>query len=410
MLTLMAPIGALMLGMATLLVGTGLLGTLLPLRAGLEQFSTLAIGVMGSTYFVGFVCGCLFGPRLIQRVGHIRTFTAMVAIASTMALVHLLAVDASVWWMARAMTGFCFASIYLVVESWINDRATNATRGTILSVYTMINLVAITGGQFLLTLHDPASFPLFVLVSILLSLGAVPVALTRAPTPMPPTAAQVRPLRLYKLSPVGFGGCFAVGLSNAAFWTLAPLFVAESGMEVSRVAEFMGVTIIAGALAQWPFGRMSDRMDRRYVLALASGLAALAGIGLMLASRGWSGALLPSAALFGAFSFPLYSLCVAHANDVMVKEEFVEASSGLLLANGLGAVLAPTLASLAMVQIGPGGLFLYTATIHAAMVVFVLHRMRRRAVLPGDHGQFVPLAEATPTVLTLDPRSDESAR
>jgi MFS family permease len=409
LLTLLAPVSALMLGVATLLVGNGLLGTLLPVRAGIEQFPTIAIGIMGSTYFVGFVGGCLLGPRLVQRAGHIRTFTAMVAIASALALVHLLAVEPVVWWAARGAAGFCFACIYLVVESWLNERATNNTRGTILSVYTMINLLAITGGQFLLTLYDPASFPLFVLVSMIFSLGAVPVALTRAPSPAPLSTVRLRPLRLYKLSPVGFGGCFAVGLANGAFWMLAPLFVAESGRDISAIAEFMAFTIVAGALAQWPFGRVSDHMDRRYVLAVAAGLSALAGIALVFASHAWPGGLLVSAALFGAFSFPMYSLCVAHANDVMEREEFVEASSGLLLANGLGSALAPTIASLAMTKIGPSGLFLYTAVIHAAMIVFVLHRMRRRAVLPGEHERFVPLAEATPTVVTLDPRSDETA-
>jgi MFS family permease len=410
LLTLLAPIGALMLGVAMLLVGNGLLGSLLPVRAGIEDFSTIAIGVMGSTYFVGFVVGCLLGPRLVQRAGHIRTFTAVVAIASAMALVHLLVVEPTVWQVARAVVGFCFACIYLVVESWINERATNSTRGTILSIYTMINLLAMTGGQFLLTLYDPGSFPLFVLVSIIFSLGVVPVALTRAPSPAPLSTVRLRPLRLYKLSPVGFGGCFAVGLANGAFWTLAPFFVTESGRQVSAVAEFMGVTIAAGAIAQWPFGLLSDRMDRRYILAVACVLAALAGLAVALASHyAWPHGLLIAAALFGAFAFPMYSLCVAHANDVMEKEEFVEASSGLLLSNGLGSVLSPTIASLAMAKIGPSGLFLYTAAIHAAMVVFVLHRMRRRAVLPGEHANFVPLAEATPTVVTLDPRSDETA-
>lgn len=410
MLTLLAPVSALMLGVAILLIGNGLLGTLLPVRAGIEAFPTLSIGIMGSTYFVGFVLGCLLGPRLVHRAGHIRTFTAMVAIASAMALVHLLVVEPVVWWGARGAAGFCFACIYLVVESWLNERATNKTRGTILAVYTMINLLALTAGQFLLTLYDPASFPLFVLVSMLFSLGVVPVALTRAQTPAPLSAVRLRPLRLYSLSPVGIGGCFAVGLANGAFWTMAPLFVATSGRDVSAIAEFMGVTIIAGVVAQWPFGRLSDHMDRRYVLAVACVLAALAGIALAMASYyGWPMGLLLAAAAFGAFSFPMYSLCVAHANDVMEREEFVEASSGLLLANGLGSVLAPTLASLVMARLGPSGLFLYTAVIHAAMVVFVLHRMRRRAMLPGEQEPFVPLQETSPAVVTLDPRSDETA-
>jgi len=409
MLSMIAPVGALLLSVAFLLMGNGLQSTLLPVRAEIETFSTLSIGVMGSAYYIGFALGCIFCPYVVRAVGHIRAFTAMVAVAATVALLHILFLSPAVWWPLRGLTGFCFAGLYLVIESWLNDRATNETRGTIFGLYTFINLTVITVGQFMITLYDPAAFPLFALASILVSLAAVPVALTRAQAPAPIAAVRLRPRRLYGLSPVGVFGCGVVGLANGAFWSLGPLYATGEGLDLASLATFMGLTVLGGALAQWPFGRLSDRRDRRQVIALACGLAVLAGLALAILGGLWTRAIFPLTVLFGAFAFPLYALCVAHANDMMAKDEFVEASSGLLLANGVGSAIGPVLASGAMSVVGPSGLFLYTAAIHAGMLAFVLHRIGRRAPAPPEErGSFVAVPEYSPAVMTLDPRSDET--
>jgi MFS family permease len=409
MLSMIAPVGALLLSVAFLLMGNGLQSTLLPVRAEIETFSTLSIGVMGSAYYIGFALGCVLCPYVVRGVGHIRAFTAMVAVAATVALLHILFLSPVVWWPLRGLTGFCFAGLYLVIESWLNDRATNATRGAIFGIYTFINLTVITVGQFMITLYDPASFPLFMLASILVSLAAVPVALTRAQAPAPIAAVRLRPWRLYGLSPVGMVGCGVVGLANGAFWSLGPLYATGEGLDLASLATFMGLTVLGGALAQWPFGRLSDSRDRRQVIALACGLAVLAGLALAVVGGLWVRAIFPLTVLFGAFAFPLYALCVAHANDMMAKDEFVEASSGLLLANGVGSAIGPILASGAMSVIGPSGLFFYTAVIHAVMLAFVLHRIRQRAPAPPEErGSFVAVPEHSPAVVTLDPRSDET--
>ncbi|MFN4281504.1 MAG: hypothetical protein ACK4NA_02565 [Alphaproteobacteria bacterium] len=172
MLIMIAPVGALLLGVAFLLTGNGLQSTLLPVRAEIESFSTLSIGVMGSAYYIGFALGCVLCPHIVRGVGHIRAFSAMVAIAAAVALLHALVLSPAAWWPLRAITGFCFAGLYLVIESWLNDRATNETRGAIFGIYTFVNLTVITVGQFMITLYDPASFPLFALASILVSLAA----------------------------------------------------------------------------------------------------------------------------------------------------------------------------------------------------------------------------------------------
>ena len=280
-----APITALLISVAMLLMGNGLQGTLLPVRANLEAFSATDIGVLGSSYFLGFAAGCLYGPRLIRRAGHIRAFTALVALASCVVLVHSLFLTPVLWWGLRAMTGFCFAVLYMIIESWLNEKSTNETRGFVFSLYTIINLTVITIGQLMLGLDRPEDFQLFILASILVSLAAVPIALTRAEAPMAPRSVKIRVWHLYKLSPVGVVGCLAVGLANGSFWALAPVFAQNKGADTWGVAVFMSVAVIAGALGQWPLGRLSDKTDRRKVIIGAACGSATAGRSMASASR-----------------------------------------------------------------------------------------------------------------------------
>ncbi len=406
-----APVAALLVSVALLLMGNGLQGTLLPVRASLEEFSALDIGVLGSSYFVGFAAGCLLGPHVVRRAGHIRSFAAMVAIASSVALLHALVVDAYAWWILRMTTGFCFAVLYMVIESWLNERSTNENRGLIFSIYTIINLTVITIGQLMLMLDDPWSFPLFSLASILVSLAAVPIALTTAQAPAPIEAVRIRFAYLYKLSPVGVMGCFAVGLANGAFWSLAPVFAQTEDSSTARVALFMSVAVIAGALGQWPLGRLSDRMDRRKVIVLAAFGAALAGVGMTVFNPFWDWAIFVFIFLFGLFAFPMYSLSVAHMNDFVEPKGFLEAAGGLLLVFGIGAVLGPLLASTTMRFMGVGTLFAYTAAVHVLIVVFVIYRMRRRG--PASEEERVAFADSirvAQTVSTVDPLSHESSQ
>lgn len=410
MLRLLAPVGALLLSATILLAGNGLQTTLLPIRAGMEVFSSLSIGVMGSSYFLGFVAGCLLTSRLVRRVGHIRVFTAMVAGASAMPLLHVLVVEPAAWWVLRAGTGFCIAALFLVIESWLNERADNRSRGTIFSVYTTLNFGAITAGQLLIILYDPALFPLFAIASVLVSVAAIPVALTTSAAPAPLSEVRLRPLRLLRISPVGVAGCAAIGLAGGAFWALGPAFAVGIGLGTAEIAIFMSVTVIGGALSQWPFGRLSDRLDRRVVIIAVSLLSAATGLALFLATRHWTPAILPLAFAFGAFSFPLYALSVAHVNDLISGESFVEVSGGLLLVNGLASVVGPLLAASAMGLRGPEWLFLFTALIYLLLAGFAFLRMRLRPLPAETHNaDFVAVAESvTASPLALDPRAEET--
>jgi MFS family permease len=382
------PIAALLLSVAFLLTGNGLQGTLLAIRGDIEAFSTVTIGLLGSAYYLGFAVGCVLGLHLIRRVGHIRTFTAMAAIASAVPLAHGLWLQPLPWWIMRAVTGFCFAVLYIVIESWLNERSTNETRGSILSLYLVINLTVMTLGQMMMTLEDPAGFALFALTSMLVSIAAVPVALTAAAAPAPVESVKVRLLRLYRISPVAFVGCLGVGLANGAFWTLGPVFAQRSGMDVTGLALFMSANILGGALGQWPFGKLSDRIDRRWVLIGVCAAAAACGLAIWLSSAFYGshshGLLLALAGLWGASAFPIYAISIAHANDHAAPDEFVEVSSGMLLVFAAGSVLGPLAASAAMDGLGPSSLYGFTALIHVLLAGFVAWRMRRRAAPPAE--------------------------
>jgi MFS family permease len=407
MIRALAPVAALLVSVAILLTGNGLQNTLLPIRAYLEGFSTVSIGILGSAYFLGFAGGCLLGPRLIQRAGHIRTFTAMAAIASAVPLAHALAVLPGIWWPMRAITGFCFAVLYIVIESWLNERSTNETRGTVLSVYLIINLTVITAGQMLITLYDPSTFDLFALAAILTSLAAVPVALTGAIAPVPVETVNIRITRLFRLSPVAFVGCFAVGLTNGSFWALAPVYGSRVGLDVSGIAIFMSLTVLGGALGQWPIGRLSDRLDRRAVFALSCTGAVLSGLVLVWLPTVDIALFYASGMVWGAFAFSLYTIAMAHMNDHASSGDHVEVSSGLLLLYAAGAVVGPIAASGSMGLLGESGLYAYTAAIHAAAACYAVWRMRRRAPAPVD--EQVTFGEAMQSAHTVSPAFEEQA-
>jgi MFS family permease len=408
MIAIVAPIFALLLSVSLLLMGNGLQTTLLPVRASIEAFSALDIGILGSSYFLGFAAGCVYGPYIVRRVGHIRTFTAMATIASCSVLIHAFALSPVIWWVLRFATGVCFAVLYMVIESWLNEKATNENRGTVFSMYTIINLTVVTLGQMMLILDEPSNFLLFSVASILVSLAAVPVALSKSSEPAPIESVKINFRRLYETSPAGVVGCLAVGLANGSFWALAPVFARGDGGDVSTVAIFMSVSVIAGAIGQWPLGRMSDRMDRRRVILLICVGAMFAGILLAMLNESTVEYLLPVAFAYGLFAFPLYAICVAHTNDFADPSRYVEVACGLLLVFALGAVVGPILASVSMRVFGGAGLFIFTALVHFTMIVFVVHRLRLREVSPMDeHISFADAMRVGLTVSNIDTLTDD---
>lgn len=395
----LAPVAALLLGVAILLTGQGLQTTLIPVRASLEAFSTLGIGVMGGAYFFGFTLGCLRGGELVRRVGHVRVFLAMTALGSSAPLINGLFVEVWVWIGLRMLVGFCFAVLYLVIESWLNETASNETRGTVFAVYVTISLTVMAAGQLLTLTYDPMQLQLFALASVLVSLGALPVALSTAQAPAPPEHARVELRTLWRISPAGAFGCLISGLANGAFWALAPVFVAAVSGDARLAAWFMTAAVLGGAVAQWPLGLASDRLGRRGVLVACALLGFIAGLALAVFGDAFGiVGVSVLGALWGSAAFPLYTVAVAHSNDFAEPAQFVMISSGLLFLYGAGAVVGPFIASAAMSASGGAGLFAYTAAAHAAMAGFTLFRASRRDVAPeARHVEFADAMAATHT-------------
>lgn len=395
----LAPIAALLIGVSILLTGQGLQGTLLPVRAGLESFSTVSIGVMGAAYFLGFTIGCLKGGDLVRRVGHVRVFLAMTALGSAAPLLHGLVLNAFSWGILRMVSGFCFAVLYVVIESWLNERSTNENRGTVFSIYVMISLSVLAAGQMMTLLYDPQGWQLFALASVLVSLGAIPVALSTSPTPEQPHSVELNLPRLYRISPAATIGCLTTGFANGAFWSLAPVFTAGVSSGTSLAAWFMTSVVIGGALSQWPLGYASDKIGRRQVLLVAS--TAGVAVAVLIVSRfgglDFVGTNLVGA-LWGAIAFPLYAISVALANDYAEPDEYVMVSSGLLLMYGVGAVLGPFVASAIMTLTDASGLFVFTGVMHLAMSIFIVQRMLRGESRPEE--QHIAFGDALATAVT----------
>jgi len=377
---ILLPVAPLLIGVAILLTGQGLQGTLLPVRANMEGFSTLAIGLMGGAYFFGFTLGCLRGSTLLRKVGHIRVFAAMTAAASAAPLLHGLWQEPWLWWLLRFVTGYCFAVLYVVIESWLNEQSTNETRGAVFSAYTLITLTVLAVGQQMLLLYDPAQMSLFAIASAIVSLAAIPVVLSVAPSPAhTETKVKLDLRRLMQISPAGAMGCLAAGLANGSFWALGPVFVYGYSANVSLSAWFMTAAVLGGAAGQWPLGLWSDRVDRRWVLAFTALVGLIMGLLIwwFYAQVSTQHLLLMSAA-WGAVAFPVYAISVANANDNAGPGEYVMVSSGLLLMYGLGAIVGPFLAPMLMHLVGPGGLYLFAAGIHFALLGYTLFRIKRR--------------------------------
>jgi MFS family permease len=381
----LAPVAALLIGVSILLTGQGLQGTLLPVRAALEEFSTLWIGVMGAAYFFGFTLGCLRGGELVRRVGHVRVFLAMTALGSAAPLVHGLFLSPVGWALLRMISGFCFAVLYVVIESWLNEASTNENRGAVFSVYAMISLTVLAAGQMMTLLYDPFGLQLFAIASVLVSLGALPVALSTAPPPAIPQSVQLDLRRLFRISPAATIGCLATGLANGAFWSLAPVFAVSIGGDPSLPAWFMTASVVGGALLQWPLGYLSDKIGRRKIIIASAAV----GVVVAVAFVGSFDNLNPVTAcvaglMWGSVAFPLYAIAVAHANDFAETDDYVMISSGLLLMYGVGAIAGPFIASTIMTWSNAAGLYAFTSIVHLSLVAFVAYRMLRRESAPEE--------------------------
>jgi MFS family permease len=372
----------LLLGMGVLMLGAGLQSTLLGVRATLEGFPIPVIGCIMSSYYVGYLLGTLAAPRVLNQVGHIRAFAALAAVASVVILVQGVLVDPLVWAALRLFSGFCFAGIYVVAESWLNDRATCATRGRLMAVYMAVLYVGLGGAQFLLMLANPRSPLPFMLVAALISLAMVPIVLSAQKMPESCVARPVRFSELYRNSPLGVVAVCVSGLISAILFSMGPVYARLSGLGVGGVATFMCVSIFAAVLTQYPIGRLSDKIDRRTVIAGVCTVATMVA-GSIVVFNGMPRALfLLLAALFSGSVLTLYSLAISHVNDKLEPAQMVAASSALLLLNGSAAAVGPVLMGALMAAFGPPVYFVSLASLTGAFTIYDLWRKSRRKAVP----------------------------
>jgi MFS family permease len=400
----LATLLALLLGFGLMQMGNTFQGTLLSIRGGIEGFSPALIGAVGSGFWAGVMIGSLRCGKVIESVGHIRAFVALGAVASTAPLVHLLVVDPIAWVLARALTGFCFAGLFIVVESWLNTAATEQTRGKILSIYGMTGLLAGIVGQLLLPSTNPAGFRPFCIITIIIALALVPIALTRAIAPASEgRAARISLTALFRQTPLGLVAAFLCGVTTSAFFALGPIFAQGRGLDTAGVAIFMACGTLGGFLFTWPLGWLSDRLDRRLVIIGAAIIAAATLLTIVAAvpndAPRWI--LYLCVAIFGGTIVPTYSVVMAHVNDSVGEGEFVAASGGLLIVQGAGAVFGPIVAGLAM-SVWQRGLSVTLITAQLLIAAFGVYRLRRRAAPPEKHKGTFLVEPAVPVATTFE--------
>jgi MFS family permease len=412
MLQALPAVASLLIGVALLMLGSGLLGLVLPIRLSSEAVPTSITGLVMSGYYAGLVLGALYGKAFIARVGHIRAFAAFAAIVSSSSLLHALWFDPWAWMGLRILIGFCMAALFAAIESWLNEKSGNESRGQVLSLYMITSYLATGSGQLLVNLWEVDGVEPFLLIAILTSLSLVPVTLTRVAGPEIAREKPLSFLELYRISPVGVLGSFSSGLIQGAFYGLAAVFARGIGMSVFEVSLFVGSAVFGGLLLQWPVGRLSDRFDRRTVLfwvLIAATLIAVAQI-LLARLETQLPPLLLLTGLYGGAATAVYPISVAQAYDYVERDRLVSASSGLLLSYAIGATAGPLIASALMQAFVPAALFAFIGTVTAVFSLFVLYRQRRRAALPNEEqSTFVPLPTTTAVVGELDPRAAPEA-
>lgn len=396
------PIAALLLGSGFLFFAGGMNALLLPVRGGQEGFSAFSLGLLGTGWAFGFVTGCLVVSKLVARAGHIRSYSVMASLAALAVLTSLLLLTPYAWVPLRALSGFCFAGAAMIVESWLNEQVNRESRGKVFGVYQMVNLTATTAGQLVLTLGDTRGYFFFVIAAMVYAMALIPTAAfsTRAPKPL--VASKLNLKELWVNSPVAVVSVVLMGVSNSAFGTLAAVFAAQMQLPLTKVALFVALPVLAGAIIQIPIGAISDRIDRRIVMVTIGFLGIAADLLFIFFVGPSPFALIGFALLFGMAIFTMYPLAVAHANDHAPAEGYVRTSGGLLLLFGMGSIVGPLFAGLAMELYGPSGLFMVTLVAHIGVIIYALWRITRRAAVAQDEkSHFV----ATPTARNTTPQT-----
>ena len=382
---------ALFFGFAIISLAHGLQGTLLGVRAIAEGFTFVATGLVVAGYYVGYLSGSIIIPILLKRVGHIRVFAALASLASIAILLHSVFLEPYMWFFIRILTGISMSGIYVIMESWLNDKSTNETRGQTLSVYMIITFSFVGLGQFLLNLSDPIEVDLFILVSILLSFALLPILLSSSEAPNISNPKRFSLKELFVISPLGFIGAFFTGLAHSAVFGYGAVYATAKQLSLFEISIFMVILTSCGAISQWPIGFISDKIDRRIVLVSVTLIASVLSLIIVASSYLSLIIFFILLAIYSSVSLPMYSLVIAHTNDFLQQDEIVGAVASIAVLVGVGAIFGPILASLFMNILGADGFFVYLFLVHGLLGMFGLYRMRKRLKPTDLESQYVPL-------------------
>jgi MFS family permease len=383
---------ALLLGIMLLMVGNGLQGTLLGIRGGIEGFTTFQMSIVMSGYFVGFLFGSMITPDLIRRVGHVRVFAALGSLISAVLVMYAALPDWIIWALLRVVIGFSFCGVYITAESWLNNTATNETRGQTLSLYMIMQMVGIITAQGLVNVADPGGFILFVIPSVLVSLAFTPILLSVSPAPTFGTTKSMSIRALYQVSPLGVIGIFLMGGVFSAMFGMTAVWGTEAGLTILQITIFTAALYFGGLVFQYPIGWLSDRMDRRKLVVIVALAGTAACAVSVLFNPGFLG-LVAVGLVIGGVSNPLYSLLLAHTNDYLDHDSMAAASGGLLFVNGVGAILGPLIIGWLMGLIGPQGFFLFIGCLTTVLSAYAVWRMTQRSAIPvQETGPYAPIS------------------
>ena len=385
MLKVLSTSWPLLLGVMLLMVGNGVQSSLLGIRGAIEGFSTFELSVVMSAYYLGFLGGSRIAPEMIRRVGHVRVFAALGSLISAVLVLYPLLLDWTAWSVMRVLIGFSFSVIYVTAESWLNNTASNETRGQALSAYMIVQMLGIIAAQGLLSVGDPNGFGLFIVPSVLVSLAFMPILLADTPAP---TFDQIRPMsfgKLFKTSPLGCAGMLLTGGIYSAMFGMSSVWGALIGLSIGQIAAFVAALYIGGLVLQYPIGWISDQVDRRVLVLWMSAIGATIMVIATIFDLPFQ-LVLAVAVLLGGTINPLYSLLIAHTNDFLGKEDMAAASAGLIFLNGFGAIFGPLVTGWLMGVVGPNGFFLFIGVLFATLAVYAAWRMVRRTTPDGSSG------------------------
>ncbi len=387
---LLVTFAALLMSVLLLQLGSGGLAPLDAISGIQLDFTRSEVGLLGSAHFAGFFAGCVWAPRILGEVGHSRTFAAFTAAGTIGILGHVLVVDATAWMVMRVLSGMCIAGCYTVVESWLQAKVTNATRGRAMGVYRVVDISGALAAQLMISVLEPASYVSYNILALICCAALVPLVLTRIEQPPVPKARRLRPGLAWRRSPLAVAAVVSAGLTAASFRMVGPIYGIEIGLSTDDIALFLAAFVLGGALSQYPVGWAADRHDRRVVLIVLSALAVVSCIVMAVLSPSGTGPAFAAAGLFGVITFPIYSVATAHAHDFASQDERVDLSAAFLFHYAVGAIASPWLAASLIEWFGPAAMFSFVSLAHAVLIAFGLVRMRSRSARTRTRYVYAP--------------------